>query len=341
MAKRSPQSGGSPILHSRDIRSQSLRAADPDPSCLGCRIPCAIKLTFTRSHANLFRSCRGCDVVRHVPFQRGGASLQLQVARPRDQPPGGQSAIFRWGGIRTGPIPSTWLRTFVSDSSSYTGQSMGLVDKRVGQRVTEGWELGPSSLMGKSQASWFLAAVVAASFAQPPSICAQADEPKPMWAIAAVLINGSHTGSGIYLTPGLVITAAHVAGGWTGDIQAHIAGTDLPAAHVKTGKFEDVDLALFSADQQKLPASVQQIQASLCAGPAWAGDPVIVVDREWVSRSRVVSPTILEPRDRVKFATLIARKFVKAGVGLAKYFVPASEIREFIPAELRAQVPMK
>jgi hypothetical protein len=214
--------------------------------------------------------------------------------------------------------------------------------------------------MGKSQASWFLA--VAASFAQPPSICAQADEPKPMWAIAAILINGSHTGSGIYLTPGLVIMAAHVAGGWTGDIQAHIAGTDLPAAHVKTGKFEDVDLALFSADQQKLPASVQQIQASLCAGPAWAGDPVIVVDREWVSRSRVVSPTILEPRDRVKFATLIAdvettgnsgsgvfdpahkcllgvmsRKFVKAGVGLAKYFVPASEIREFIPAELRAR----
>src|SRR5262249_10736690 len=110
----------------------------------------------------------------------------------------------------------------------------------------------------------------------------------------------------------------------------------------------------------------QQIEASLCVAPAWPGDPVIVVDREWVSRSRIVSPMILQPHYRGKFATLIAdvattgnsgsgvfdpnhecllgimsRKFVTAGVDMAKYFVPASEIHEFIPAELRGQVVMK
>jgi hypothetical protein len=215
----------------------------------------------------------------------------------------------------------------------------------------------------------FVLAVFAAAITTQWSLSeARAEESKPitMWAVAAVLTKGQYNGSAIYLTPDLVITAAHVAGGWTGDIQAHIAGADVPAVHVKTGKFEDVDLALFSVDRQKLPASVGQIQASLCAAPAWEGDPVIVVDRDWVSRSRIVSPMILDPHYRVKFATLIAdvattgnsgsgvfdpahecllgimsRKFFKAGVDLAKYFVPASEIREFIPIELRGEVLMK
>jgi trypsin-like peptidase len=216
--------------------------------------------------------------------------------------------------------------------------------------------------------NFVLALFVAAISTQEPLSEARAEESNPIntWAIAAVLTNGQYTGSAIYLTPDLVITAAHVAGGWTGDIQARIAGTDVPARHLKTGKFEDSDLALFSVDRQKLPASVGQIQASLCAAPAWEGDPVIVVDREWVSRSRIASPMMLDPHYRGKFATLIAdiattgnsgsgvfdpahecllgimsRKFFKAGVDLAKYFVPASEIREFIPTELRGEVLMK
>jgi hypothetical protein len=35
------------------------------------------------------------------------------------------------------------------------------------------------------------------------------------------------------------------------------------------------------------------------------------------------------------------RKFFKVGVDLAKYFVPASEIREFIPLERRGEVLRK
>ena len=188
----------------------------------------------------------------------------------------------------------------------------------------------------------------------------------PNWAVAATLTNGTYTGSGVYLTPGLVITAAHVAGGWTGKLQVHIAGDDLAIIPVKQGEFEDVDLVLFSLDQQKLPASIQETQASLCRAPAWPGDPVIIVDREWVSQSHVISSVILSPRYRQKFSTLIAdvastgnsgsgvfdpdhecllgimsRKFTTAGADIAKYFVPASEIHEFIPEELRQQVLMK
>jgi hypothetical protein len=140
----------------------------------------------------------------------------------------------------------------------------------------------------------------------------------------------------------------------------------VPATHVKTSRFEDVDLAPFSVDRQKLPASVQQLQASLCAGPAWEGDPVIVADRDWGEPIPHCFTDDPGPYYRVKFATLIAdvattgnsgsgvsdpahdcslgimsRKFFTAGVDLAKYFVPANEIHEFTPDELRAEVLMK
>jgi hypothetical protein len=41
---------------------------------------------------------------------------------------------------------------------------------------------------------------------------AEDSKPVKLWAVAAVLTNGQYTGSAIYLTLDLVITAAHVAG---------------------------------------------------------------------------------------------------------------------------------
>src|ERR1700738_687748 len=204
-----------------------------------------------------------------------------------------------------------------------------------------------------------LALCVAIGLGPPPLIFAGAGR-------TANIRDGEYSGSGIYLTPGLVITAAHVTAGWSGNTEVYIDGAGFPASHVKQGVFEDVDLALFSVDQQKLPASIQEIQASLCRAPAWPGDPVIVVDQAGTTRSHIISPVILPFPLRSKFSTLIAdvattgnsgsgvfdpdhecllgimsRKFTIAGVDIAKYFVPASEIREFIPVELREQVLMK
>jgi hypothetical protein len=85
----------------------------------------------------------------------------------------------------------------------------------------------------------------------------------------------------------------------------HIAGTALPANLVKQGELEEVDLALFSLDDQKLPERVARIQASLCKAPPWPGDPVIVVDQAGATRSHIVAPQILPVGLRTKFRTLI------------------------------------
>jgi hypothetical protein len=66
---------------------------------------------------------------------------------------------------------------------------------------------------------------------------------------------GELDGSGIYLSSGLIITAAHLTSA-EANMGALIAGVTMPAILVKQGQFEDVDLSLLSVDQQKLPATV-------------------------------------------------------------------------------------
>src|SRR5262245_39043190 len=202
----------------------------------------------------------------------------------------------------------------------------------------------------------------------PPMIFAganQTETPGPWIVVAKIMRNEQDVATGIYLKPGFVVTAAHLTANWTGndDLSVHIAGTALPANLVRQGEFEEVDLTLFSVDDQKLPESVTRIQTSLCQAPPWPGDPVIVVDHTGATQSHIVAPQILPFGFRTKFRTLIgdvdstgnsgsgvfdpnrkcllgimSRKFVVDGKDVAKYFVPASEIREFIPIERRDQV---
>ena len=169
---------------------------------------------------------------------------------------------------------------------------------------------------------------------------------------------------------GLVITAAHVVGSASRTKPSvRIAGLDLPATAIREGSFERVDLTLLSIDEQKLPISLQMRRMPLCEKPPWVGEPVIVAVPEGTARSRIMSPLFLQPAYRIKFGTVIAdvattgnsgsgvfdagnkcllgimsRKFqvtpTSAGAGtepkdIAKYFVPASTIRAFIPAEYR------
>ena len=180
----------------------------------------------------------------------------------------------------------------------------------------------------------------------------------------------SWTGYGIYLGKGLVITAAHVVGSASRTKPSvRIAGLDLPATAIREGSFERVDLTLLSIDEQKLPISLQMRRMPLCEKPPWVGEPVIVAVPEGTARSRIMSPLFLQPAYRIKFGTVIAdvattgnsgsgvfdagnkcllgimsRKIqvrpTSADAGnepkdIAKYFVPASTIRAFIPAEYR------
>jgi Trypsin-like peptidase domain len=180
----------------------------------------------------------------------------------------------------------------------------------------------------------------------------------------------SWTGYGIYLGRGLVITAAHVIGRASQTKPSvRIAGMDLPAKAIREGNFERVDLTLLSIDEQKLPIYLQMRRMPLCEKPPWAGEPVIVAIPEGTARSRIMSPQFLSFYVRSRFPTLISdvattgnsgsgvfdagnkcllgimsRKiFVPANredpeskeKDIAKYFVPASTIRAFIPTAYR------
>ena len=144
---------------------------------------------------------------------------------------------------------------------------------------------------------------------------------------------------------------------------------DLPATAIKEGNFERVDLTLLSIDEQKLPIYLQMRRMPLCEQRPWPGEPVIVAIPEGTARSHIMSPLSLPFNVRRKFSTVIrdvantensgsgvfdagnkcllgimSRKFsVRPNSGdagseqkdIAKYFVPASTIRTFIPSEYR------
>src|SRR5262245_40496795 len=172
-------------------------------------------------------------------------------------------------------------------------------------------------------------------------------------------------GRGVYLGKGLILTAAHVVGS-----AAHtkpsvrIAGMDLPARPIREGNFERVDLTLLSVDEQKLPIYLRMRRMPLCENHPWPAEPVIVAVPELTARSHVVSPAVLAPNIQRRFSTvisdvtpalnsgsgvfdagqkcllgIISRKIMRsnsaeAGIA-AKYFVPASTIRAFIPTDYR------
>jgi hypothetical protein len=184
------------------------------------------------------------------------------------------------------------------------------------------------------------------------------------WIVAARIIrNGELDGSAIYLKSGLIITAAHLTA-VDAKMSAQIAGVVLPAKVLKQGLFEDVDLSLLLVDEEKLPASIKLPPMQLCEALPRPGDAVIVVDHAGATRSHIVSPELLPDALRNKFSTLIgdvattgssgsgvfdpnrkcllgimSRAIVSHTTGgdknIAKYFVPAAAIRDFMPAEYR------
>jgi hypothetical protein len=175
-------------------------------------------------------------------------------------------------------------------------------------------------------------------------------------------------GYGIYLGRGLVITAAHVLGhvGLTKPTVL-IGGHEIEAKVMREGDFEGVDLTLLEVDERQLPAHIGLRLMPLCASPPHPGQPVVVVIPGSFARSRILSPQALPKDVRDRFDTIIAdvastgnsgsgvfdatsqcllgimsRKIQRVSIvktngtptrrvdDLAKYFVPAVKIREFM-----------
>jgi hypothetical protein len=188
----------------------------------------------------------------------------------------------------------------------------------------------------------------------------------PWIATAAIIRNGEQTGSGVYLNSGLIITAAHLTA-VDAKMGVRIAGMvlpELPAKILKQGSAEDVDLSLLLIDEEKLLTSIRLPRIHLCEAPPWPGDLVIVVDARHATESRIVPPQVLPFTLRTKFSTLIRDVATTGNSGsgvfdpnrkcllgiiskkvtfhttegdkdIAKYFVPAVAIRDFMPVEFR------
>jgi len=178
-------------------------------------------------------------------------------------------------------------------------------------------------------------------------------------------------GYGIYLGAGLVLTASHVVGNFV-DTRPHvlIGGQDLPAALVRQGSLEGVDLTLVSVDPSKLPVRLRMRRLPLCRKDPYPGEKVVVAIPEGTARSTVLPPAAVPPDLRRRFDTVIgdvattgnsgsgvfdawqecllgvmSRKISVVVQGrsvgaprrtrdIAKYFVPIRDIRAFIPADV-------
>jgi hypothetical protein len=180
----------------------------------------------------------------------------------------------------------------------------------------------------------------------------------------------SWPGYGIYLGNGLILTASHVPGN-VPETKPHvvIAGQDLPASLIKQGELERVDLTLLSVDATKLPVRLRMRRMPLCTHAPYPTESVFVATPESTARSRVLPRQAIPPDLRGRFDTAIADVATTGNSGsgvfdaadqcllgiisrkisvverepklgppaasttrdIAKYFVPVSDIKAFIP----------
>src|SRR3981081_2057877 len=181
---------------------------------------------------------------------------------------------------------------------------------------------------------------------------------------------GVNGGAGIYLGKGLVLSVAHVVGGGIlNKPKVMIASQTLTATVIKESPFEQLDLVLLEVNEEGLPVSLRLRRIPLCQGQPSPGEEVVSLSAQGPVRSRVLSPKALPPGAK-KFSTVIrdvattgnsgsgvfnaqrkcllgimSRKIsqvrvqkdtgTKTTVDIAKYFVPASTIAEFMPAQLQ------
>ena len=173
-------------------------------------------------------------------------------------------------------------------------------------------------------------------------------------------------GYGVYLGNGYVLTAAHVTAPFAATKPVVVIGkSEFPATLVREGAFDHVDLTLMSIDQTHLPLRVRMRRLSLCAASPKPGEYVVVATPEGTARSRVLPVAALPVDVRGRFGTtigdvattgnsgsgvfdagqqcllgIVSRKIsmrvLRNGVpvrqvDIAKYFVPAAEIKAFLP----------
>jgi hypothetical protein len=214
---------------------------------------------------------------------------------------------------------------------------------------------------------FFLIAIALVGFGAEQSLAIEPDDSLRIYAvnIHQTPMQSWGPGYGIYLGQGLFITAAHVAGRtWLTRPKVAIGQREYPTRVVKEGDFEHTDLTLLSVTEDLLPVWLRMRRNRICPTNPRPGQNVITVVPEGIGRSYVLSPDKL-PLNVRKFSTVIAdvartgnsgsgvfdaqrrcllgimsRKISqvlpKPEIGkpkrrdIAKYFVPALTISEFV-----------
>ena len=185
---------------------------------------------------------------------------------------------------------------------------------------------------------------------------------------AVTLDMGSWQGNAIYIGKGRFLTAAHLVGRiWFTEPKVVIGPQELPARVIKEGSPRGIDLALLTIEERLLPMRLRMRRIQLCNRPPWPGEDVVTVTPKAVAHSRVMSPERLPPglrrlasvignvattgnsgsgvfdvRQRCLLG-IITEKISQYGPGagpdavhdIAKFFVPASAIVNFLPAGFR------
>jgi hypothetical protein len=224
------------------------------------------------------------------------------------------------------------------------------------------------------QVGWLVAcSIVTAAVVAGPAVAQDADDSLRLYAVHIDRTpKQTWTGYGVYLGAGLVLTAAHVVG-WAfwNKPRVEIGGKDFPAKVVKEGSLSSVDVTLLSVDERELPLSLGLRRISLCRISPFPGERIIVVTPEEIARSQVMPPYALPLDVPAKFTTVISdvattgnsgsgvfdenkkcllgivsRKIsevrtkqengqaVRESLDIAKYFVPAPLIAEFMAPDL-------
>ena len=165
---------------------------------------------------------------------------------------------------------------------------------------------------------------------------------------------------------GFVLTAAHVVGAFARNKpQVEVAGRQFPTALVRRGSFEGVDLTLLSVDPTLLPPRTGMRRMPLCQKGPFPGEGVVVAIPKEAARSRVLPRPCSRPMSGAVSAHVIgdvattaiagsgvfdARQQCLLGLSvgkitvqrmrpggppqqfdIAKYFVPVSDIKAFLP----------
>jgi trypsin-like peptidase len=208
------------------------------------------------------------------------------------------------------------------------------------------------------------AALLLVSLIQP----SHADQEDETFLVYAVTIDmHAWQGYGIYLGGGLFLTAAHIIGrSWLTRPEIVIAGQKYPTRVVKEGSSSGTDLTLLAVDESLLPMRLRLRKNPLCKNPPWPGEEVVTVVPERVVHSHIISPARLPPNLRNRTSVIadvattgnsgsgvfdarhkcllgimsqkISEPRTRADTGevelhdIAKYFVPASTIGNFMPS---------